>query len=52
MKIYRKRVTMPNKVIRAKSRCATCMSKKSEFLKQQHNKKVVGGINPSHYKAC
>ena len=43
---------MPNKVIRAKSRCATCMAKKSRFLKQSHNKKVVGDINSSHYKIC
>ena len=34
-----KKVTMTNKVIRAKSKCATCMDKKSRFLKQKHNKK-------------
>ena len=33
------KVTMTNKVIRAKSRCATCMAKKTRFLKQKHNKK-------------
>ena len=33
------KVTMTNKVIRAKSKCATCMDKKSRFLKQKHNKK-------------
>ena len=30
---------MKNKVIRAKSRCASCMAKQSRFLKQKHNKK-------------
>ena len=34
-----KRVTMRNKVIRDKSRCANCMSDKSRFVKQRHNKK-------------
>ena len=33
-----KKVTMTNKVIRAKSRYVTCMAKKSRFLKQKHNK--------------
>ena len=33
-----KRVTMRNKVIRNKSRCANCMSDKSISLKQTHNK--------------
>ena len=41
---------MTNKVIRDKSRCFNCMSYKSRFLKQKRNKKVVGNINPSHYK--
>ena len=46
-----KKVTMTNKAIRAKSRCATCMANnKSRFLKQKHNKKVVDNINPNHYK--
>ena len=35
---------MTNKVIRAKSRCPTCVAKKSRFLKQKHNKKVAGSI--------
>ena len=39
------KVMMRNKVITNKSRCAICNSKKSVFLKQKHNKKVVG-----HYK--
>ena len=30
---------MTNAVIRAKSRCATCSNKKSEFVKQNHNEK-------------
>ena len=34
-----KNVTMTNKVVRGKSRCATCMAKKSRFLKQKHNSK-------------
>ena len=33
-----KKVTMTNKVIRAKSKCANCMAKNSRFLKQKHNK--------------
>ena len=37
-----KKVIMRNKVIRDKSRCANCMSNKSRFLKQKHNRKVVG----------
>ena len=32
-----KEVTMKNKVIREKSRCAICMSYKSRFLKQKYN---------------
>ena len=36
-----KEVTMTNKMIRAKSKCATCMNNKSRFLKQEHNKKIV-----------
>ena len=35
---------MTNKVIRDKSRCANCMSDKSRFSKQKHNKKVAGII--------
>ena len=34
-----KRVTMTNKVIRDKSRCAQCFSDKSRFMKQKLNKK-------------
>ena len=33
-----KEATMTNKMIRAKSKCATCMNNKSIFLKQEHNK--------------
>ena len=41
------KVTMTNKVIRAKSKCATCTANKSRFLKQKHNKKSVwDNINP------
>ena len=36
-----KRVTMTNKVIRDKSRCAECFSDKSRFMKQNIIKKVV-----------
>ena len=32
-----KRITMTNKVIRDKSRCAECYSDKSRFMKQKHN---------------
>ena len=32
-------VTMTNKVIRDKSRCAQCLSDKSRFMKQKLNKK-------------
>ena len=39
-----KKVTTTNKVIRDKSRCANCMTDKSRFLKQKHNKRVVGII--------
>ena len=42
-----KKVKIRNKVITNKSRCAICNSKKSEFLKQKHNKK--GAV---HYKTC
>ena len=37
-------MTMTNKVVRVKARCASCMSYKSRFLKQKRNKKVVGDI--------
>ena len=37
-----RKVTMTNQVIKAKSKCATRMANKSRFLKQKHNKKVVG----------
>ena len=35
--IVLQKVTMTNKVIRTKSRCATCMARKSRFLKQKHS---------------
>ena len=45
-----KKVTMANKVIRAKSRCANCMSDKSRFLKQEPNKKSGwNNVNPKLY---
>ena len=31
-------VSMTNKVIRNKSRCSKCLSDKSRFIKQKHNK--------------
>ena len=34
-----KEVTVTNKVIREKSRCANCVAEKSRFLKQNSNKK-------------
>ena len=37
--ISSKRITIKNKVIRGKSRCAECFSDKSRFMKQKHNKK-------------
>ena len=49
---------MINKVIRDKSGCVNCMTDKSRFLKQNHNKKVVGVISilnfsyTSYYKTC
>ena len=33
-----KKVTMKNKIITDKLRCAECFSDKSRFLKQNHNK--------------
>ena len=38
--ISSKNVTMTNKVIRDKSRCAQCLPDKSRFMKQKPNKKV------------
>ena len=32
-----KKVTITNKVVRRKSMYATCMARKSRFLKQKHN---------------
>ena len=32
-------IKMPNKVLREKSNCVVCHSRKSRFLKQKHNKK-------------
>ena len=34
-----RKLTMTNKVIKEKSRCAKCFSDKSRFMKQKHNKK-------------
>ena len=34
-----KKLIMTNAVIRVKSRCVICNNKKSDFLKQNHNKK-------------
>ena len=39
-----RKVTMTNKVIRDKSRCAQCLSDKSRFLKQKNSKEVVSII--------
>ena len=36
--------TMINKMIREKSKCGAYLSYKSRFMKQKHNKKVVGNI--------
>ena len=42
-----KKVTIANKVIRDRSRCANCMADKSKFLKQRYNKKSGwNNINP------
>ena len=42
-----KKVTMTNKVVRVKSRCANCMSEKSRLLKQKSNKKSSwNNVNP------
>ena len=35
-----KKVIIKNKMITYKSRCARCSCKKSEFLKQEHDKKT------------
>ena len=37
--INSKKVIMPNKMIRQKSRCANCVAEKSKFLKQKSHKK-------------
>ena len=37
-------ITMTNKVIRNKSKSGVCLSDKSRFMKQKHNKKVVGNV--------
>ena len=42
--IASRKATMTNKVVRDKSRIGECLSDKSRFLKQNHNKKVVGNI--------
>ena len=39
-----KRITMTNKIIRNKARCAQCLSDKWRFMKQKHDKKVVISI--------
>ena len=36
--IASRKVTMTNKVIRDKSRYSECLSDKSRFMKQEHNK--------------
>ena len=42
-----KKVIMINKVIRDKSRSVNCMTDKSRFLKQKHNKKSCWNkVNP------
>ena len=43
--LVQKKVIRTNKVIRDKSQCANCFSDKSRFVKQKHNKKVVGIIS-------
>ena len=42
--IASRKVTMTNKKIRDKSRYSECLSDKSRFMKQKHNKKVVSNI--------
>ena len=42
--IASRKVTMANKVIRGKSRCRECLSDKSRFMKQKHNKKMAISI--------
>ena len=42
--IASRKVAMTKKVIRDKSRCGECLSDKSLFMKQNHNKKVVSDI--------
>ena len=37
--IASRKVTMTNKVVRDKPRCGECLSDKSRFMKQKHNKK-------------
>ena len=37
--IASRKVTTANKVIRDKSICSECLSDKSRFMKQKHNKK-------------
>ena len=36
--IASRKVTMASKVIKDKSRCSECLSDKSRFMKQKHNK--------------
>ena len=43
-----KNVTMTNKVIRDKSRCAQCLSDKSRFMKQNSIKKESGVLHNKH----
>ena len=47
-----KKVTITNKVIRDKSRCPECFSDKSGFMKQNHNKNVVGCIITNMLSYC
>ena len=37
--IASRKVTMTNNIIREKSRCSECLTDKSSFMKQKHNKK-------------
>ena len=44
------RVTMRNKVIIDKSRCAECLSDKSRFMKQEHDEKSGNNKKSGHSK--
>ena len=45
-KYWFKTITMTNKVIRHKSRCANCISDELRLLKQKSNKSGWNDINP------